>query len=135
MQQDPYNKWVGKLKPDYSRMRARPQQDAAAQKASDDKMWWANASPWMGSALGGIAGGALGAIGGGLAGLPAGGVGAIPGAITGGISGAGLGAGVGNQIGTGIGAGFKADAERQLDPQRERAMREEALMMALQGWG
>lgn len=120
MQSNPYNKWQGQFKPDYSRMRSDPRQLAKAQQESSQMQGWANAAPYIGAGLGGIAGGLIG-------GLPTGGMGAVPGA--------GLGASIGQQLGTAVGGGLQSQAQNKMDPFRQKEMEKEALMMALQGWG
>jgi predicted lipid-binding transport protein (Tim44 family) len=127
MNENPYNRFSGKHRIDWSRNKIDPAERARAEKARDDKMWWANVAPTIGT----VAGTALGGIGGGLLGTLAGPAGTAMGAGAGAMAGATLGSQIGTSIGGGIGKGFQADAEKQMDPLREKQMREEALMMAL----
>lgn len=114
---NPTNPWMGKLKPNYQGMRNDPRQMQQAQGQSNTMQGFANAAPFIGTALGGLAGAGIGALGGG--------VGAIPGA--------GLGASIGGGLGSAVGAGMNNQAQSMMDPYREREMRQEALMMAMQG--
>lgn len=115
---NPNNPWMGKFKPNYSRMRNDPRQMQQAQGQSNALQGWANASPFIGTALGGIAGGALGTL-------------ALPGLGTAG--GAALGSSIGGALGNAAGAGLQNQGQAVMDPFRKKEMEQEALMMALQG--
>jgi hypothetical protein len=116
--QNQYNPWMGKAKPNYAGMRNDPRQLQQSQQDANGMQGWANAAPFIGTALGGVAGGLIG-------GLPSAGIGAVPGA--------GIGASVGGALGSAVGAGLNNQAQQKLDPFREKSMKEEAMWMALQG--
>ena len=116
--QNPNNPWMGKFRPNYQSMRNDPRQMQQAQQQSSTMQGFANMAPLLGTGLGGLAGALIG-------GIPTGGIGAAPGA--------GIGASIGGALGGAAGAGLSNLSQSLMDPQREREMKQEALMMALAG--
>jgi hypothetical protein len=113
-----YNPWAGQMKINYAGMRNDPNKLRKAQDEANGLKGWANAAPWIGTALGGVAGGVIGGVAGGPAGI---------------LGGATTGAGLGGSVGNGIGTQLNSQADAKLDPFREKEMRQEAMWMALQG--